>query len=132
MPKLDTICRDNQFMKRYLAMQMTEVKEHEYFIKEKYFALYHKEIGELNPDNVFEHWTKYDYGNHFRERFEKHYSQHVCGNFCNYQCPGVKDGGCKLTMKQIHELLEDGPGLPDEEKRELFSDSSELELLLGK
>ncbi len=133
MPELDNLCRDSLFMKLFLAMQDREIKEHEYFIREKYHALKKTEIVELNKDNLYAHWCMYGYANHFRERFEKHYQTYIkkiCEEHCHYECPGIEHGGCRLSMAEIHKILEDGPGLPCEEKRELLSEPKELELLL--
>ncbi len=133
MPELDNFCRDSFFMKLFLAMQDKEVKEHEFFIREKYAKITGIELGEINPDNFYMHWSMYGYANHFRERFEKHYQvyiKRICEEHCYYECSGIEHGGCRLSMAEIHKILEDGPGLPYEEKRELLSEPKELELLL--
>lgn len=135
MADLSELCTQTIYMKLFSAMQLKEVDEHQYFIKEKFVKLYGRELEDLAYSNVLKHWCEFGYAKNFRERFEKHYLDYVrdiCGDTCDFKCPGIKGGGCVLSIEQIHRILEDGGDMSYADKRELFSNPSELEVLVGK
>ncbi|MFA5141524.1 MAG: hypothetical protein WC471_00965 [Candidatus Woesearchaeota archaeon] len=141
MEGIHKLCRQTPlYDKLFMTIQQKEIEEHEYFIRAKFVVKYEREITGLTLLGVMNHWTQFGYAEHFRERFDEHYLEYVldtCYKTCNFKCHGMKrpdkaDSGCTLSIEQIHKFLEDGPDMPHSEKRELLSDLSELEILVGK
>lgn len=115
---------------RYMAIQTKEI--HNYWkINKKILKRAHWNFGD-----AYFHWVTGHHAEKYRERYEVHAEaiDEVCKTACGYICnlyylveedqivfeEDVKGRRakkiCRLSMKKINELLEDGPGQPYEDK----------------
>jgi hypothetical protein len=97
---LQTTIPKEYSVKRYMSMQIREIREHQWYLSEQ------KRM-EIDMDA-----TVYDWANHHAKRFQEAYHRNIkkiidtCKEKCNDHCQGVEKG-CVLDMKEIHKLLGD-------------------------
>ncbi len=96
----EEIAKKGLVLKRSLAFQMNEFREHKYYLSEKV----HYDIG---FETAFMDWIDSNHASAFREAYQKNLSgiEMVCGATCGKNCRGAE--GCILLNYKIHELLKD-------------------------
>ncbi len=84
----------------YMALQMSELKEHKYYLSEK--------VGhDIGMMKTLDDWVESGHAERYHDTYEKHKEiiYQICKTECDYVCGGLDE--CILGTKRIHELLED-------------------------
>jgi len=88
------------YQRIFLTIQIREVFEHKWYSSEK--ARF-----DIGIELTLVDWVSRGYAEIFRKKFDAHlpYIERMCQSKCSYNCRGYES--CPLTMKDIHQLLED-------------------------